>query len=124
MPTGYRQSVPDWETVREIAGSLPETEEYTSHGHAAFRVKGKHFVWMSPNRDALGALAIYVDPDEKQLILESGSEVYFTVPHYDGYPAVLVRLELIGREELRERIEDAWLLRAPKRLAAELGRDD
>lgn len=111
--------MPDWDTVRELTGALPGVEEHVSYGEPAFRVKGQLFVWMSPNRDARGALAVRVDPDEKELILESDPDVYFTVPHYDGYPALLVRLERIGREELRERIEDAWLLRAPKRLAAE-----
>jgi hypothetical protein len=43
--------------------------------------------------------------------------VYFTIPHFDGYPAVLVRLDRIGVEELEEVITEAWLLRAPKRLA-------
>ncbi len=108
----------DWETVRELVGALPEVEERTSYGEPAFSVKGKLFVWMSPNRDARGALALRVDPDEKDLILESNPDVYFTVPHYDGYPSVLVRLGRIDHEELRERIEDAWLLRAPKRLVA------
>ena len=111
--------MPDWETVRELAGSLPAAEESTSYGQPAFKVGGKLFVWMSPNHDALGALALRVDPEEKELILETSPDVYFTVPHYDGYPAVLVRLDRIGRDELRERIEDAWLLRAPRKLADE-----
>jgi hypothetical protein len=89
---------------------------------AAFKVGGKLFVWPSPNRDAPGALALPVDPEEKELILESSPHVYFTVLHYDGYPAVLVRLDRIDREALRERIEDAWLLRAPRKLADELQR--
>ncbi len=114
----------DWETVRELAGALPGVEEQVSYGQPALRVKGKLFVWMSPNRDARGALAVRVDPEEKSMILEASPEVYFTVPHYDGYPAVLVRLEAIGREELRERIEDAWLLRAPKRLVDEYAPGD
>jgi hypothetical protein len=45
--------------------------------------------------------------------------VYFSSPHYKGYPGVQIRLELIDEEELRERLEDAWLIQAPKRLAAE-----
>jgi len=66
-----------------------------------------------------GALAVRVDPDEKQLILQSNPVVYFETPHYHGYPAVLIRLEKIDRAELVERIEDAWLTRVPKRLAAQ-----
>jgi hypothetical protein len=45
--------------------------------------------------------------------------VYFETPHYHGYPAVLIRLEQIDRDELAERIEDAWLTRVPKRIAAD-----
>jgi hypothetical protein len=53
------------------------------------------------------------------LILDSNPEVYFTSPHYNGYPGVQIRLEAIDRDELQERLEDAWLIQAPKRLAAE-----
>jgi hypothetical protein len=108
--------VPDWESVRELALALPEAED-ASGSRPAFRVRGKLFAWMSRPRDG-SALAVRVDPDEKQLILESNPDVYFTTPHYDGYPAVLMRLDKIEPAELAERIEDAWLTRVPKRLAA------
>jgi hypothetical protein len=108
----------DWEIVREIALTLPEAVD-ASGSRPAFRVRGKLFAWKSRERDG-GALAVRVDADEKQLILASNPEVYFETPHYQGYPAVLIRLERIARDELAERIEDAWLTRVPKRLAAEL----
>jgi hypothetical protein len=108
----------DWEIVREIALTLPEAVD-ASGSRPAFRVRGKLFAWKSRERDG-GALAVRVDADEKQLILASNAEVYFETPHYQGYPAVLIRLERIARDELAERIEDAWLTRVPKRLAAEL----
>ena len=107
----------DWETVREIALSLPEAVD-ASGERPAFRVRGKLFAWKSRDRDG-GELAVRVDPDEKPLILESNPEVYFETPHYRGYPAVLIRLEHIDHEELVERIEDAWLTRVPKRVAAD-----
>ena len=72
---------------------------------------------MSPNEQ--GALCVHVDPGEKELLLESNPEAYFTTPHYDGHPMLLVRFEHIDRDELGQRIEDAWLLRAPKRLVDE-----
>jgi hypothetical protein len=81
-------------------------------------VRGKLFAWRSRPRDG-SALALRVDRDEKELILGSNPAVYFETPHYRGYPAVLVRLEHIGRDELADRIEDAWLIQAPKRLATE-----
>ena len=55
----------------------------------------------------------------KLALIESEPEIYFTIPHFDGYSAVLVLLERIGVEELEELIVDAWLVRAPKRLANE-----
>jgi hypothetical protein len=109
--------VVDWETVREIALALPEAED-ASGSRPAFRVRGKLFAWKSRPRDG-GALAVRVDSDEKQLILASNPDVYFETPHYHGYPAVLIRLEQIDRDELAERIEDAWLTRVPERLAAQ-----
>lgn len=116
---GYSPSVADWETVREIALGFSDVEEDTTYGQPAFRVRGKLFAWMSPSREAEGAFVVRVDPDEKELVIQSNPDVYFSTPHYEGYPAVLIRLEAIERAELAERIEDSWLLRAPKRLAAE-----
>jgi hypothetical protein len=108
--------VADWETVRAIAGSLPGAEESTTYGQPAFKVGGKLFAWMSPSREAEGALALRVDPGEKPLLVESAPDVYFSTPHYERHPIVLVHLDRIGRDELQERIEESWLLRAPKRL--------
>ena len=105
----------DWETVRELGLAYPEVEESTSYGQPGLRVRRKLFAWMSPSEH--GALCVRVDPDEKTPLLESNPDAYFTTPHYASYPAVLIRFEHIRREELAERIEDAWLLRAPKRVA-------
>lgn len=111
----------DWETVREIALAFPEVVEDAS-GRPTFRVRGKLFAWMARERDC-GGLAVRVERDEKPLILESNPDVYFSSPHYAGYPGVQIRLELIGREELAEQLEDAWLIQAPKRLANEFFAD-
>ena len=106
----------DWETVRELASMFPGAEESTTYGQPAFKVGGKLFAWLSPDRAASGALALRADPDELPLLLDAAPERYFQTPHYHGHPIVLVHLERIGRDELRGRIEDSWLLRAPKRL--------
>jgi hypothetical protein len=111
------EAMSDWETVREVALGLPEVEEHAAD-RPGLRVRGKLFVWMARERDG-GGLAVRVDRDEKQLILDSNPRVYFSSSHYDGYPAVQIRLDLIDSDELRERIEDVWLIQAPKRLAAE-----
>jgi hypothetical protein len=105
----------DWETVREIAGALPGAEESTTYGQPAFKVSGKLFAWLSPDRAAAGALAVRVDPDEKELLL-AASEAYFQTPHYDSHPILLIDLDRTTSRQLAERIEDSWLLRAPKGL--------
>lgn len=106
-----------WETVREIALGFPEVEEATE-GRPALRVRGKLFAWMARERDG-GGLAVRVDGDVKQLFIAARPDIYFTSRHYNGYPAVQIRLDVIERDELLERLEDAWLIQAPKRLAAE-----
>ena len=105
-----------WDDVREIASVFPEVEASTQR--ASWRVRGKLFAWEARERDG-GGLAVRVEREEKQLILDANPAVYFASPHYQGYPGVQIRLELIDRDELRERLEDAWLIQAPKRLAAE-----
>jgi hypothetical protein len=107
----------DWDTVRQIASSLPGAEESTTYGQPAFKVGGKLFAWISPDRHAEGALALRIDLDEKELAIAASSGVFFQTAHYEGHPILLVRLELVGEAELEERIEESWLLRAPKRLA-------
>jgi hypothetical protein len=118
-----------WDDVRRIALSLPETSERTSRDLCQWVVKEKGFVWERPLRradfEALGDAA----PDgpilgarvehlgAKEALLADDPGVFFTTPHFDGYPAILVRLDRIGPEELRELIVEAWLARAPKRLA-------
>ena len=120
-----------WDDVRRIALGLPETSEEVSWGHAHWRVKGKGFVWERPLRrsdlealgDAapegpiLGARVEHLVAKEALLADESG--VFFTTPHFDGYPAVLVRLPEIGIELLEEVVTEAWLARAPRRLVGD-----
>lgn len=106
-----------WQTVRRIALSLPEAEEIAGD-RPQFRVRGKLFAWKSRGRDG-ATLAIRVDRDEKPMMLESRPDLYFETPHYRGYPGVLVHLGAIDADELRERLEDAWLIQAPKTLARE-----
>lgn len=118
-----------WDDVREIALGLPETNEQPSRGHAFWRVRDKGFVWERPlgqtDLRALGEsapngpiLGVRVENLEiKAALISDDPGVFFTIPHLDGYSAVLVRLERIDREELREVVVEAWLTRAPRRLA-------
>ena len=112
----------DWRTVRRIAGSFPEVDA-DIEGRPVWRVRGKAFAWRAREGDGSG-LAVRVDRDEKQLILDGNPDVYYVTPHYNGYPGVLIRLAAIGRDELFERLEDAWLIQAPKKLAADYVEQD
>jgi hypothetical protein len=121
--------VATWDDVRRIALALPETIERQSHGHAAWRVKDKLFVWDRPLRksdlEALGEgspagpiLGARVEHlVAKEALLQDPSGVFFTIPHFDGYPAILVLLDEIDLDGLDEVIVEAWLCRAPKRVA-------
>ena len=120
-----------WDDVRRIALALPEASERASRDLASWRVRDKAFVWERPLRPAdfralgddaptgpiLGARVEHLLA--KEALLADDPEVFFTTPHFDGYPAILVRLERIAAEDLREVIVEAWLARAPKRLAQE-----
>ncbi|MGZ4325814.1 MAG: MmcQ/YjbR family DNA-binding protein [Solirubrobacteraceae bacterium] len=118
-----------WDEVRRIALALPDTSERQSHGHPTWRVKDKLFVWDRPLRKSdllalgedaptgpiLGARVEHLIA--KEALLADDPDVFFTTPHFDGYPAVLVALDRISLEELNEVIVEAWLVRAPQRLA-------
>ncbi|MBB2892278.1 MmcQ/YjbR family DNA-binding protein [Flexivirga oryzae] len=119
-----------WDDVRAIVADLPEVDTKVSWGHLMWRVKGKGFVWERPlhkkdiadlggNAPEGEILGVRV-PDEgvKQAFIADDPSIYFTIPHFDGYPAVLVRLDEIGVDELTEVVVEAWLDRAPKKLAA------
>jgi hypothetical protein len=118
------------EDVGRIALRLPETTEQASRdGNLHWAVKDKLVVWERPLRKsdlaALGDAApdgVIVGirvPDEgaKDALVAAQPDVFFTTPHFNGYPAVLVRLAEISIAELEELIVEAWLDRAPKRLA-------
>jgi hypothetical protein len=121
--------VATWDDVRRIALSLPETDEGISWDMRTWRVKGKAFAWERPLRRsdlrALGdrapggpILAARVEHlGAKEALLADPSGVFFTTPHFDGFAAILIQLDRIGHDDLTEVIVEAWLDRAPKRLA-------
>ena len=121
-----------WADVRRLALALPETEEGTTYGgRRAWTVRKKMFVWERPLRKSdraalgdaapdgpiLGAKVEHLIAKEALLAAESG--VVFTTPHFDGYPAVLIRLREVDLDLLRELVTEAWLVCAPKRLVRE-----
>lgn len=129
-----------WQDVRDIALALPGVTETVGWGSAQWRTSKGLVVWDRPLRakdrqdlgdqapagDILGARV--ADEGVKAALIADSPEIYFTIPHFDGYPAVLIRLAKIDRAELVEVITDAWLLRVSKRTAdaylAEQGKTD
>lgn len=124
----------DWDDVRRVATALPEVVEEAAAGHQkslAWQVKKKSFLWERPlgvnDRKQLGdrgesvpdgpILAARV-PDEgvKEVLVASDPDVYFTIPHFDGYAAILVRLDALDPADIDELATEAWLCSAPKRL--------
>jgi hypothetical protein len=117
------------EGVRRIAMSLAEVEEASER--FAFSVRGKGFAWVwlertepkGPRTPNPEVLAIRVDGElEKESLIAMDPEVFFTEPHYDGFPAVLVRLPEIADDVLEALLTAAWRIQAPKRLVATLDR--
>lgn len=120
-----------WSDVRRLALALPGTSEEISHERAAWIVNKKFFVWERPLRksdlaalgdDAPGGpiLGVYTgELDLKEAMIASDPNVFFTTPHFYGYPAVLVQLKKIGLKKLKDIITEAWLGRAQKRVAAD-----
>ncbi len=103
--------------LRRIALSLPHTTEKPSYGTPGFRVKDRLFARI---REA-GVLVVWVAGEgEKHGLIAAEPDKFFTVAHYDGHPTVLVRLAAVDAEELTELLTDAWRLRAPARVRAEL----
>jgi hypothetical protein len=117
----------DADDVRRLAKALPHVEEIKSDGFD-FRVGGKGFVWSYPERRPgkprvirTDIAVLYVgDEAEKQALLLGEPDVFFTAPGYDGVPLVMVRLAELDVERLGELITDAWQMRAPEALVADL----
>jgi hypothetical protein len=114
-----------WADVARVLRPLPGIE--TPGGGREWRVKGKLLAWERPLRrsdlEALGdaaprgaILAVHVPLEVKEMLLESEPAVYFTTPHFNGYPAILLRLGKIRVPALRGLLETSWRERAPKRL--------
>ncbi|HEV3283140.1 MAG TPA: MmcQ/YjbR family DNA-binding protein [Solirubrobacteraceae bacterium] len=117
-----------WDDVRRLALALPATSERLSRDLPQWRVKDKLFVWERPLRakevaalagaapqgPILGARVEHIGA--KEALLADDPSVFFTTPHFDGYPAILVRLERLSVEDLEEVVTEAWLARAPAQL--------
>ena len=117
----------DADDVRRLALRLPHVVEIDSEGFD-FRVADKGFVWSYPERlpgrprvIRTDVAVLYVgDEAEKQALLLGEPELFFTTDGYDGWPLVMLRLPEVDVDRLAELIGDAWRMRAPSELAADL----
>ncbi len=118
----------NWQDVEEAVALLPGTEPSTAYGQRAWRVRKKLLVWERPlrkaDRDALGPGAPSgaivglptEDADEANDLITAFPDVFFTTPHFDGYAAVLTRLDALPLGLLQHLVRAAWLRSAPKAL--------
>jgi len=101
--------------IRALALALPGAyEQATYEDCPSWRTKPRMFCWLRRDPEAL---VVWVDSlDAKEILLAGEPETFFTTPHYDGYPILLVRLEAIDHRRAKELIGESWRLRAPRSL--------
>jgi hypothetical protein len=115
-----RQTV-DFETVREVALALPDVATSTTFGATSFKLRGKLLACPAIHRSAeAGTLMVRIDFDLRRELLATEPDVYYLTPHYEPYPAVLVRLARIRKPALRKLLGTAWVFvdsKTPQRRA-------
>lgn len=119
-PLSDNALMPTFKTVRALALKLPETSEKPCYGTPAFYVKKKLFARMLSDGKTL---AVRIDMNEREGLLAAAPDVFYLTPHYQGWPMVLVRLDRIERDDLAERVVEAWRFTAPDKLLAAFDRD-
>jgi len=109
--------MPSWEDVVAIGTRFPGVEVTTSYGTPSMRIRKKFMCRLRTDPDAL--VVRVADMGERAALLQGQPEAFFTTPHYDGHPFVLVRLDAVDPGELTELVEEAWRLGASKRQLAQ-----
>ena len=105
------------ERAARLAAHLPEVEVSTWYGTPSLKVRGKGFVRVKEP----GVLVVMCPLGLKEALMEAEPELFFETPHYSGWPAMLVRLDAVDDARLKDRIECAWMQKAPKRLLSAMG---
>jgi hypothetical protein len=112
-----------FEDVKRLAADLPEVTESTSYGTPSLAVRGKSFcrMWSAREHDRddvhdTEVLVVFCDLDEKAALLASSGGVLFSTPHYEGYGAMLIRLDDVTTDDLADYLEDSYRLKAPASL--------
>ena len=108
--------MPSWDDVKAQGTRLPGVEAASSYGTPSLKVRGRFMCRLRTDPDAL--VLRVCDMGEREALLQGAPDVFFSTPHYDGHPYVLVRLEAVDPQELAELVEEAWRVQAPKRLVA------
>jgi hypothetical protein len=106
-----------FDTVRQIAQTLPGAEESTSYGTPAFKVKGKLFARQHQDGESL---VVGVDFEERAEMMNADREKFYITDHYLNYPWMLVRMSKVRPDELRDLLIGSWRRAAPRNLAASL----
>ena len=108
-------------TARRLALALPGVVEGTAYRTPAFRVAGRFFFRL---REDGATLAVRIDFDTREALMQARPEAFFITDHYRGYPAMIVRLATVRRSELKALLEQSWSQVAPKRLARLVDEED
>ena len=109
-----------WEQVVALATELPEVAESTWWRSPALKVSGKGFARL--RSEAEGGLVLLCEMAEKEAMLASGDPAFYTTSHYDGYPYILIDIDRIEPDQLRELLAAAWWLSAPAKLRKQQAR--
>ena len=105
-----------FEQVRPLALALPKAEAGTSYGTPAFKVGGKLFARLHQDGESL---VVKIDPGERAMRMKADPETFYITDHYLNYPWILVRISSVDAADLRDLLEEAWRLSAPRRLVSD-----